>query len=120
MGRVRALAEHARLNRDIKQEKKALEAVIVAEKQGAQYKTLIGLALIGVFLAGGAGLWLRKRANKELQVRPIGPAEHRNVAASEPARRGPAASAASARGRRAEAATLCSPAERAATLRRNT
>lgn len=61
-------AEHARLNRDIKQEKKALEAVIVAEKQGAQYKALIGLALIGVFLAGGAGLWLRKRANKEKEL----------------------------------------------------
>lgn len=58
-------AEHARLNRDIKQEKKALEAVVVAEKKGTQYKALIGLAVIGVFLAGGAGWLARQKANKD-------------------------------------------------------
>src|SRR6185437_1056117 len=42
-------AEQAKLNRDIVQEKKQLDAVVTAEKQGAQYKALIGVAVIGVF-----------------------------------------------------------------------
>jgi hypothetical protein len=58
-------AEQARLNREIVKEKKQLEAVVTAEKQGAQYKALIGLAVIGVLVAGGAGLWLRDRASKD-------------------------------------------------------
>ncbi len=58
-------AEHARLNRDIKQEKKALDAVVTAEKKQTQYKALIGLAIVGVFLAGGAGWLARKRSNKD-------------------------------------------------------
>jgi len=58
-------AEQAKLNRDIVQEKKQLDAVVTAEKQGAQYKALIGVAVIGVFAAGAAGLWLRDRANKD-------------------------------------------------------
>lgn len=61
-------AEHARLNRDIKQEKKALDAVVTAEKKQTQYKALIGLAIIGVFLAGGAGWLARKRANKDREA----------------------------------------------------
>jgi len=64
-------AEQAKLNRDIKQEKKALEAVVVAERKGTQYKALIGLAVIGVLGAGFAG-WLlsvrgSKNENKEVQ-----------------------------------------------------
>ncbi len=58
-------AEHAKLNRDIVKEKKQLEAVVVAEKQGAQYKALIGAAVLGIFAAGAAGLWLRDRASKD-------------------------------------------------------
>jgi hypothetical protein len=58
-------AQQAQLNRDIKHEKKQLEAVVVAEKQSTQYKALIGAAVIGVFAAGGAGLWVRQRANKD-------------------------------------------------------
>jgi hypothetical protein len=58
-------AVHAALNREIVHEKKQLEAVVVAEKQGAQYKALIGAAIIGVFAAGAAGLWLRDRATKD-------------------------------------------------------
>lgn len=60
-------AEQARLNREIVKEKKQLDAVVVAERKGTQYKALIGAAVIGVFLAGGAGLWLRDRKNKEAQ-----------------------------------------------------
>jgi hypothetical protein len=58
-------AEQAKLNREIVQEKKQLEAVVSAEKQGTQYKALIGVAVIGVFAAGAAGLWLRDRANRD-------------------------------------------------------
>jgi hypothetical protein len=58
-------AQHAKLNRDIVQEKKQLEAVVVAEKQGTQYKALIAVAVLGVFAAGAAGLWLRDRASKD-------------------------------------------------------
>jgi hypothetical protein len=61
-------AEQAKLNRDIVQEKKALEETVTAEKQGTQYKALIGLALMGVIAAGGAGWWLRQRAAKEREL----------------------------------------------------
>jgi hypothetical protein len=58
-------AEQAKLNREIVQEKKQLEAVVVAEKKGTQYKALIGAAVLGVFAAGAAGLWMRERASKD-------------------------------------------------------
>jgi hypothetical protein len=58
-------AEQAKLNQDIVQEKRQLEAVVVREKQGTQYKALIGVAVIGVFAAGGLGLWMRDRASKD-------------------------------------------------------
>ena len=63
-------AEQAKLNRDIVQEKKALDATVTAEKQGTQYKALIGVALMGVITAGAAGWWYRQRAiaDKELAV----------------------------------------------------
>lgn len=56
-------AEQSQLNRDIVQEKKALDAVVVAEKRGTQYKALVGAAVIGVIAAGGAGWWMRERSN---------------------------------------------------------
>lgn len=58
-------AEQAKLNQDIKIEKQAFEATVQKEKEGAQYKTLIGIAIIGVVLAGGLGFWLKNRADKE-------------------------------------------------------
>jgi len=58
-------AEQAKLNRAIVQEKKALEQVVAEEKRGTQYKALIGLAVIGVFAAGGLGWWMRERNSKE-------------------------------------------------------
>jgi hypothetical protein len=62
-------AEQAKLNRDIKQEKKALEEVVVKERQGTQYKALIGVALVGVLVAGFAGWLVSKRgARKENQT----------------------------------------------------
>lgn len=58
-------AEQAKLNRDIKQEKKNLEAVVVAERKGTQYKALIGLAIVGVLGAGVAGWLLSARGSKK-------------------------------------------------------
>lgn len=58
-------AEQAKLNRDIVQEKKAFEGVVVAERRATQYKALIGAALIGVLASGGAGWWLREKRNRE-------------------------------------------------------
>ena len=58
-------AEQAKLNRDIKQEKKNLEAVVVAERKGTQYKALIGLALVGILGAGFAGWLLSVRGSKK-------------------------------------------------------
>ena len=63
-------AEHARLNQEIKIEKQAFEATVQKEKEGAQYKTLIGVAVLGVVIAGALGFWLKNRKDKEhaLQV----------------------------------------------------
>ncbi|WP_437948363.1 hypothetical protein WME98_48490 [Sorangium sp. So ce296] len=61
-------AEQAKLNRDIVQEKRALDAVVTAEKQGTQYKALLGMALMGVILAAGAGWWYRERSHKEHEL----------------------------------------------------
>lgn len=60
-----AFAEQAKLNRDIKQEKKALEAVVVKERQGTQYKALIGAAVVGVLVAGFAGWLVSKRGSRK-------------------------------------------------------
>ncbi len=58
-------AEQAKLNRDIKQEKKALEEVVVKERQGTQYKALIGAAVVGVLIAGFAGWLVSKRGSRK-------------------------------------------------------
>ena len=58
-------AEQAKLNQDIKVEKQAFERTVQKEKEGAQYKTLIGIAIIGVVLAAGLGFWLKNRRDKE-------------------------------------------------------
>lgn len=58
-------AEQAKLNQDIKVEKQAFELTVQKEKEGAQYKTLIGIAIIGVVLAAGLGFFLKNRRDKE-------------------------------------------------------
>lgn len=56
-------AEHAKLNREIKQEKRAFEAVVHRDKVGMRFKTLIGATVIGVIVAAGLAIWARERAN---------------------------------------------------------
>jgi hypothetical protein len=58
-------AQQAGLNREIKQERKALEAVVGAEKQRTLWKALIGGTLLAVIAAGGLGWWLRERARSK-------------------------------------------------------
>ena len=72
-------AEHAKLNQDIKQEKKALDAVVTAEKKGMQYKALIGFAIIGVILAGAAGKLLQDKKNKERELQVQGQSTTPNI-----------------------------------------
>lgn len=49
-------AEHARRHRDIKQEKEAILHVVRLESKSTRSKTLAGMAILGVLLAG-AGVW---------------------------------------------------------------
>jgi hypothetical protein len=60
-------AEQAKLNRDIKIEKQAFEATVVKEKQGTQYKALIGGFAMLMVAAIVAGLILRERHNREIE-----------------------------------------------------
>jgi eukaryotic-like serine/threonine-protein kinase len=61
-------AHHAKLNREIVQEKRALEAVVSAEKKGTQYKALIGGTIIAVAAAAALGLWMRDKKNREREL----------------------------------------------------
>jgi hypothetical protein len=63
-------AQQTKLVREIKKERRALEAVVEAEKRGTQYKALIGGTLVAIIAAAGIGFWARERANtvKDEQV----------------------------------------------------
>ena len=61
-------AEHARLNRDIKAEKEALERVVVQERKSTTSKALIGSIVVGALLAG-AGVWfLTQRGSRSDEI----------------------------------------------------
>jgi eukaryotic-like serine/threonine-protein kinase len=63
-------AEHARLNRDIKLEKAALELTVVQERKSTRGKAFFGVIVVGALLAG-AGLWffkLRGSASDNIEV----------------------------------------------------
>lgn len=49
-------AEHARIHRDIKAEKEAIERVVVQESRSTRGKAIIGIAAV-VALLGAAGVW---------------------------------------------------------------
>jgi hypothetical protein len=60
-------ARHAGLNREIKQERKALEGVVAAESHRTQWKALVGATLLGVIVAAGAAWWLRERSRSQYE-----------------------------------------------------
>ncbi len=58
-------AEHARLHRDIKAEKEALERTVVQERKSTTSKALIGTGVVGAILVA-AGVWfLTQRGSKD-------------------------------------------------------
>jgi hypothetical protein len=61
-----SFAEQAKLNRDIVAEKRANSQVAKAEAKGTRTKTLLGIGLIGVLLAGGLG-WYAKSHNSRTE-----------------------------------------------------
>jgi hypothetical protein len=71
-------AHQAHLNREIKQERKALEKVVTAERHRAQWKVLLGVTLLGLVIAGGAGYWLNER-NRSLNEQKLRAEEASNV-----------------------------------------
>jgi eukaryotic-like serine/threonine-protein kinase len=62
-------AEHAKINREIVAEKKAIEQVVVAEAKGTRAKTLVGIGALAVILAGIAGWYVRARGLRNDAIR---------------------------------------------------
>ncbi len=57
-------AEHARLNRDIKAEKAALELTVVQERKSTRGKAFFGVIMVGVIVTGFALWWITQRGSK--------------------------------------------------------
>ena len=62
-------AEHAKINREIVAEKRAIEQVVVAEAKGTRAKTFIGIGALAVILAGIAGWYVRARGLRDDAIR---------------------------------------------------
>jgi hypothetical protein len=58
-------AQQAKLHRDMKQERTALERSVEAEKQSSRWKVLAGVAVLGVLGAGGIGYWSVQRGRQQ-------------------------------------------------------
>ncbi|MEZ4223754.1 MAG: hypothetical protein R3B13_22590 [Polyangiaceae bacterium] len=58
-------AEHARLHRDIKAEKEALERVVVQERKSTTSKALIGVGIVGALVVAAAVWFLTQRGSKD-------------------------------------------------------
>jgi hypothetical protein len=54
-------AQQARLHREMKQERVALEQVVQSEKQSSQMKVFVGVVVLGVIAAGAIGWWSIQR-----------------------------------------------------------
>jgi hypothetical protein len=61
-------AEHAGRNRSVKQERRALEATVVAERKQTQNKALIGGAALVIAAAAFAGWWYRERSKEDIRI----------------------------------------------------
>jgi eukaryotic-like serine/threonine-protein kinase len=63
-------AEHAKLNREVKAEKEAIERVVVEESRSTRGKAFVGVALVGALIVA-AGIWFltaRGRRSDEVAV----------------------------------------------------
>jgi len=63
-------AEHAKLNREVKAEKEAIERVVVQESRSTRGKAFVGIALVGALVVA-AGIWFltaRGRHSDEVAV----------------------------------------------------
>jgi len=63
-------AEHAKLHREVKAEKEAIERVVVAESRSTRGKAFVGVAVVGALVVA-AGIWFltaRGRRNDEVAV----------------------------------------------------
>ncbi len=58
-------AHQAKLNRDIKQERKALEAVVATERHRQHWKLLVGAGLLGVIASAGVAWWSIQRSREK-------------------------------------------------------
>jgi eukaryotic-like serine/threonine-protein kinase len=61
-------AEHARLNRDIKAEKEALERVVVQERRSTTSKALVGSIVVGALVAGATVWFLVQRGSRSDEI----------------------------------------------------
>jgi hypothetical protein len=58
-------AQQAKLHRDMKQERTALEQSVEAEKQSSRWKVLAGVGVLGVLAAAGIGYWSVQRGRQQ-------------------------------------------------------
>ncbi len=63
-----AFAHHARLGRQHKAEKAAIERVVAAESRSTRGKAFFGVILVGVLLAGGAVWFLTQRGSRNDEI----------------------------------------------------
>jgi eukaryotic-like serine/threonine-protein kinase len=61
-------AEHARLNRDIKAEKEALERVVVQERRSTTSKALLGSLVVGALVAGATVWFMIQRGSRSDEI----------------------------------------------------
>lgn len=61
-------AKHAKIHRDIKEEKAAIERVVVKESRSTRSKALLGMLLVGALVAAGGVWFLTQRGAKSDEI----------------------------------------------------